>query len=644
MPEYLAPGVFVEETSFRQKTIEGVGTSTAAFIGPTRFGPLKGEPELLTSFGDFERIYGGIDQIDYGGTDRHNYVAHAVRAFFENGGKRAYVTRTYLPAAEEGDEEGEGEEPEPTPASVRIGTNSANVLFSARHPGKAGNFQMTLAFEIGPNIFDEVAGRGVLRGGREYDTVWIDDDGSGASSLFWLEDAFDSTNGVWTYALRRSDQDSDDPPRLVTEESGVEVRRLTVNVTVGRLGEFMDEQSWTGLTFHPERSDALTQVFAAEPARRSTELHVPLVAVTNGLDDGADIAERLLAERVPPRDLLEGMSATTTLRSTLEDLADETGIEFPRRIETRLEEGDDGTLPTSAEYEGDVDSTGVKSGFKALEDLSDVSIVAAPGSTAGYAGADSVDRSDIETIQSMLIGHCERMRYRIAVLDSPDKAIVSDALAYRGKFDSKHAALYYPWVTIFDPVTRSEVDMPPSGFVAGIYARNDVERGVHKAPANEAVRLAVDFEVPINTAQQEVLNPAGVNCFRFLESRGYRLWGARTITSDPEWKYVNLRRYFAFLEASIDKGTQWAVFEPNGERLWANVRRTVEDFLYNEFVSGHLLGATMDEAFFVRCDRSTMTQNDLDNGRLVCLIGVAPLRPAEFVIFRIGQKTLEATA
>jgi phage tail sheath protein FI len=178
--------------------------------------------------------------------------------------------------------------------------------------------------------------------------------------------------------------------------------------------------------------------------------------------------------------------------------------------------------------------------------------------------------------------------------------------------------------------------------VAGIYARNDIERGVHKAPANEVVRLAIGFEAAISTAQQELLNPEGVNCFRSLDRRGRRLWGARTMSSDPEWKYVNLRRYFAFLESSIDRGTQWAVFEPNGERLWANVQTTVADFLFNEFVSGHLLGSTPDEAFFVRCDRSTMTQNDLDNGRLVCLIGVAPLRPAEFVIFRIGQKTLDA--
>jgi phage tail sheath protein FI len=190
-----------------------------------------------------------------------------------------------------------------------------------------------------------------------------------------------------------------------------------------------------------------------------------------------------------------------------------------------------------------------------------------------------------------------------------------------------------------DPVTEDEVNLPPSGFIAGIYARNDVEYGVHKAPANEVVRLAIGFENLLNKAQQEVLNPEGVNCFRFFEGRGYRLWGARTITSDPEWKYVNLRRYFAYLERSIEKHTQWVVFENNSTPLWNNVRSTVEDFLFNEWKSNRLMGDDPKEAYFVRCDRSTMTQNDIDNGRLICLIGVAPVRPAEFVIFRIGQWT-----
>jgi phage tail sheath protein FI len=264
--------------------------------------------------------------------------------------------------------------------------------------------------------------------------------------------------------------------------------------------------------------------------------------------------------------------------------------------------------------------------------------VAAPGSTYGM---ENGYRADAAQIANLLISHASRMRYRIAVLDSGDGQSVAQVRAMRGKIDSTYAALYYPWVRVVDPVTNTEINLPPSGFVSGIYARNDVERAVYKAPANEVVRLAVGFERLLNKAQQEVLNPEGINCFRFFEGRGFRLWGARTATSDPEWKYVNLRRYFAYLERSIDKGTQWAVFEPNGPRLWDNVRSTIADFLLNEWTMGALLGDKPEKSYFVRCDRSTMTQNDLDNGRLVCLIGVAPLRPAEFVIFRIGQWTAD---
>ena len=220
--------------------------------------------------------------------------------------------------------------------------------------------------------------------------------------------------------------------------------------------------------------------------------------------------------------------------------------------------------------------------------------------------------------------------------------MLTEVRQLRAKIDSSYAALYYPWVKILDPLTNTEIVVPPSGFVCGIYARNDTNRAVYKAPANEVVNLALGFELTINKGQQEVLNPEGINCFRFFEDRGYRLWGARTASSDQEWKYVNLRRYFAYLEHSIDNGTQFAVFEPNGPALWANVRRTIEDFLLNEWQSGALLGDKPEKAYFVRCDRSTMTQNDLDNGRLICLIGVSPLRPAEFVIFRIGQWTADA--
>jgi hypothetical protein len=222
---------------------------------------------------------------------------------------------------------------------------------------------------------------------------------------------------------------------------------------------------------------------------------------------------------------------------------------------------------------------------------------------------------------------------------------VSQALNYRNLRSSDYAALYYPWIKITDPRPSKggqPLLVPPSGHVAGMYARNDAEDAVFKAPANMVVRTAIDFEQRLNKAHQDVLNPQGINAFRFFEGRGFLLWGARTISDDSDWTYISVRRYFVYLEYSIDRGTQWAVFENNGPELWGNVRRTVENFLFNEWRAGGLLGNKPEDAFFVVCDRSTMTQQDLDQGRLICLVGVAPIKPAEFVIFRIGQFTADS--
>jgi len=387
MPEYVAPGVFVEEVSFRSKSIEGVSTSTTAFVGPTLSGPTGSRPELLTSYGDFERIYGGSGDLAF--SPHPNYVAHGARVYFAEGGKRLYVVR----------------------------------VAAAKKP------------------------------------------------------------------------------------------------------------------------------------------------------------------------------------------------------------------PTQAGY---------RKALKLLASLPDVSIVAAPGHTAFPAALAT-------GIASQLVAHAEKLADRIAVLDVPAGRSVSDAQAYKATIDSKYAALYYPWVVVANPAAGpgnpaapAEITLPPSPFVCGIYARIDIERGVFKAPANEPVRSALRFERAINDADQAILNPLGVNCLRSFPGRGNLVWGARTTSSDPEWKYVPVRRLFIYLEQSIAAGTQWAVFEPNGQRLWDNVRATVEDFLYNEWRNGAILGTTPKEAYFVKCDRTTMTQDDLDNGRLICLVGVAPLKPAEFIIFRIGQWTADA--
>lgn len=612
MPEYLAPGVFVEEVSFRQKSIEGVSTSTAGFVGPTRFGPVSGEPELLTSFADFERIYGGIDQLEFddAGSPGDNYLAHAVRAFFDEGGKRLYVARTYDPPAASPEEEHPGSsrwEPETSPPGFQI---------RARHPGRAGDLRLQLVFRAGQNVLDG----DTLRGVSDHDVVVVTSAESppasppGDGELYWVErtadGAFLLTDTAGTRESLAAVLGSPAPP--------LDVRVLRVTVLASPLGRFSPELSWVDLALHPAHRQGLSQVFAAEPSSRATELFVPVV-FESGTQNGAALAEDLLAAG--------GIALATLVDPAASDAA--------RTWSLELENGSDGNTPGLAQYDGDEDAEGHKSGLLAFEDIEDISIVAAPGSTV-TAG------STTDAVVRAVIRHCELMRYRIAVLDSVAGQLVSEVREMRGRIDTTHAALYYPWVRIVDPLTEGEIHLPPSGFVAGIYARNDIDRGVHKAPANEVIRSAIGFERLVNKGQQEVLNPEGINCLRFFEGRGFRVWGARTATSDPEWKYVNLRRYFAFLERSIEKGTQFAVFEPNGPVLWSNIRQTVSDFLFNEWKSNHLLGAKPEEAFFVRCDRTTMTQNDLDNGRLICLVGVAPLRPAEFVIFRIGQKTADA--
>ncbi|WP_199752474.1 phage tail sheath C-terminal domain-containing protein [Actinoplanes sp. ATCC 53533] len=275
--------------------------------------------------------------------------------------------------------------------------------------------------------------------------------------------------------------------------------------------------------------------------------------------------------------------------------------------------------------------SGRRTGIVALEDIDDVAICAVPGVWSG-------------TVQQALIGHCEELKDRFAILDPQDGLGVDEILDFRAPYDTKYAALYYPWVVLNHPVTGLPTNVPPAGHIAGIYARTDVERGVHKAPANAIVRginLRDGLAGDLTRRHQDLLNPRGINALRYFPGMGNRVWGARTLSSDSAWRYVNVRRLFIFLEESIEEGTQWVVFEPNAEPLWALVKQTVENFLDTVWRSGALAGTSPDEAYFVACDRTTMTEADLQNGRLICVIGVAPVFPAEFVIFRIQQKTRE---
>ena len=267
----------------------------------------------------------------------------------------------------------------------------------------------------------------------------------------------------------------------------------------------------------------------------------------------------------------------------------------------------------------------VNDALTAFEAIDEIALVAAPGAT------------DAE-IHGALITHCEKLGDRFAILDGQETSDFTPEDIQADTPNSDYAALYYPRIQVFDPATRERVFVPPSGHVAGIYARVDTERGVHKAPANAVVRGALGLEHRLSRADQEGLNPAGINAIRELNGN-IVVWGARTLGGDAngEWKHVNIRRLFLFLRESIDEGTQWVVFEPNDTALWAKITRNVTAFLTNVWRSGALFGNSPAEAFYVRCDASTNSPEVRELGQVVCEIGVAVTRPAEFVVFRISQ-------
>jgi phage tail sheath protein FI len=283
--------------------------------------------------------------------------------------------------------------------------------------------------------------------------------------------------------------------------------------------------------------------------------------------------------------------------------------------------------------------TAERSGFGGLEALDEISIIAAPDLMAAYERG-AIDLDTVKSVQLGMIAHCERLGDRMAILDPPPGYTPGAVRRWRqdeAGYDSTHAALYYPWIKVFDPSTGQQRLVPPSGHLAGVWARNDAERGVHKAPANEVLRGAVNLELQISRGEQDLLNPIGINCIRAFPGRGIRVWGARTVSSDPAWRYLNVRRYFNYLEESILLGTQWVVFEPNDETLWARIRRNVSAFLVNEWRAGALFGASPEQAFYVKCDAETNPAESVDAGRVICEVGIAPVKPAEFVVFRLSQ-------
>jgi len=517
MPEYLSPGVYVEEVDTGNKPIEGVATSTVGFLGVSERGPL--EATLVTSFSEYSRLFGKYVP-DF-------YLARGVEGYFQNGGKRCFVARAASSTATE----------------ANVNNSGGQFTITALGPGDWPNnrlaFKVSLAGLQGPN--------------------------PPASLLFKL------TVMYWdpTISLPAPVIDPTDPANATNP-----------NRKEPTILEVFDNLS----------PDPLSNSFFERQINRNSVLFT-------------------ISQLIP-------------------------GVRPPDQALTLLTNGTPGAALLPPDFLGDVNALpGERRGLLALEDIDEIAILCCPDefAVAGITGA--------------LIEQCERLKDRFAIIQAPRNAGQISAL--RPPITSKYGGFYYPWLVVPDRATGVPVEVPPGGHVAGIYARSDIERGVHKAPANEVIRglyldpanPAAGLTAQTSKGQQDILNPKGVNVLRNFPGRGNLVWGARTTTLDPDWKYINVRRLFIFVEESIDEATQWVVFEPNDEPLWARVRRSVGDFLTRLWMDGMLQGRTKEEAYFVRCDRTTMTQADIDNGKLIMLIGIAPVKPAEFVIFRIGQWT-----
>jgi len=754
MPDYLTPGVYVEEVSYQAPTIEGVGTSTAGFAGVALTGPVTGTPELLTSFGDFQNIYGGYDNLaltnNPSDPKNTNYLALGVKGFFDNGGSRLYVSRVFVPRS--ANDTGVASSGVPT---------ASNVTVSARFPGASGNQTVTVKLKASrtQNVASLPPGSLLVSAANTSSlanpVAATDRQITLAAPQPWGSPAFvlvdseimtvtgvDSTGtiltvtrgaapashaagtavlgqvGVLSAALNTTSPTqftiTAAPPLTTTAApttTGAPATTVAATTTAGPattaaattttpapgttpaakptapangIPAFLQIDGEIMAVTAVDASGMVVSVARNSPVTHAANAPVfaPVVFFANGVSGVFQNGTTPLPAVIPPGLYALTMQVTADTAAGSPAVFDGLGFDPnhpyylgtvlastpPRHIDAlqnqvafniganltaatlfsaifpnwggpsagstqiyTLTGGDDGLEPESTNYDAALAL------FTALEDIA---IVGAPGS--GIFGAS-------QDIINSLITHVSQQRaYRIAVLETPPNQLASDNENVRSQIDSSYAALYVPWVITPNPLATAgsaiaaEIAVPPTGMITGIYARSDEQNGVAKAPANEVLLGASRLERDISFAEQGILNPVGINCLRYFPNRGYRVWGARTVSSDAEFMYVNVRRYLIYLEHSIDNSTQWAVFENNGPELWSRVKEAIDSFLYNEYAQGNLLGDSAADSYFVRCDRTTMTQNDLDNGRMICLIGVALLKPAEFVIFRIGQFTAQA--
>lgn len=542
MPEYLSPGVYVEEVDRGAKPIEAVGTAMPVFIGFSEKAELREEvngeiqtenllnkPQLVTNWSQYVERFG--DFVDGA------YLPQSVYGYFLNGGSRCYVlsVKTIPPAQ-----------------TTLLGTDgNPYLVVQAKQAGFSG-----MRLRVSVDVAGELPAPG--------------ENGDGGNGAV--------------------DVDAEElPPFNVTVEretqtGGWQTKEVFRDVRLTEVEE--DGETKVKVAFRSSKSSDWVNIFAPETDK-------PLATVW-------------------PREQSQSLNIETNLLSA----------------------------PEASDFQGDVAE---RTGVEGLEALDDATMVVIPDLMTPMPGED-LDLDMVKAVQTMAIAHCEKMGDRVAILDTPPNLKPMDAKKWRMDttgFDSSYAALYYPWIEIMNPATNRSEHIPPSGYLAGIWARSDSTRGVHKAPANEVVQGATGLAYNVTKGEQDVLNPIGVNCIRAFPGMGIRVWGARTLSSNPSWRYINVRRLFNMIKKSIERGTQWVVFEPNEPTLWARVRRDITAFLTTVWSEGALFGSSPNEAFYVKCDEELNPPESRDLGRLIVEIGISPVKPAEFVIFRISQWSAE---
>jgi phage tail sheath protein FI len=688
MPEYLAPGVYIEERP-GQRSIEGVSTSTTAFVGMTERGPVVGPPVLVTSFGDFQRAFGGYIDItpDTGDLGEHGHLPFAVKQYFDNGGQIAFISRAYKPhLAALGTQDFR---------MVQLATGSIGRLTATAPKGSSyALINTTRGYQAASKI---------ARDASSLATAFVTiSDVVGATLKADFAPALTEDYRSDTAVVQLAAATAAASAKLVAQEPGVWAENISVSIQPASSAPVATTTNIGAVTSVPVTSAAGFYVGCAieihdvdANGHVSNYRYATVTAITGNIltiaqalpaavggAAGTWVALAEVSVVVSWGTTTERFTGSWWLATTANKLASWSAADVNTfnvdhsvwtilnqnstlvRLDTTVAPpydptnplashpttmdgapaflGPDGglaantpdALPGYPEYVGNPGSgPGARSGLAALLDELSIALVAIPGITG-------------VSVQGALITHAENEKYRFAVIDAPHNADIAAVRSHRAHYDSEYAALYWPWIQIAHPLTGNLIEVPPSGSVLGIYAGTDVTRGVFKAPANVVVANATDLHTRATMGDQEVLNPDGINVIRDFRpnNRGIRVWGARTISSDPEWIYVNVRRLFIFLEHSIDNGTQWVVFEPNNQALWGRVKRTIETFLETQWRQGALFGAKAEDAYYVKCDRSTMSLDDIANGRLIVEIGIAPTRPAEFVIFRIGQFTADASS